>query len=411
MWKKLTKESPDTSILGKGAVVNTKRWLYFITWVTPLFLGVALGSWGVLVRVSLASAVFNVLLATPLKNLLDEDWRRLLLFAASTVAFVVIIPFNFLRTSFYPIMRTFGILWLCCESAIVIDIAHYAHYRIVSRANVDHRLHGWKGAMRWYGLHMILSLVLFVLVGVIFLVNNRKFGEMTPAINWVDDFALSFLTILNLVSIFTDVNKGALIPSIVFAYAGMQCWGIRVSLVGQADDEGFLVTYHFILMTITILFGVVQEMSPTLRIWMTTIMTSSMSPRCCGYLGDYGLLAMDDSTKRAYENISTIEDGPNSDAQDLERSAVLDEDSAVAATATDLVNKSDCEVSPLFHLLLGIASCSAMMVGDSLTDSVKESPMWAMMQSLALWVLILTFCFSIWRAYQHQKSVRQSRVA
>jgi hypothetical protein len=402
LWEKLTRTSGKRD--EDGSALDQKRWLYFLLWLFLLFVGICMGSWGVVLRMSVVLTAFNFIMSSPLKETLEleKKWQHPILLCVVLTVLTVLIPTNGLVSYLFPCVRLLGVGWLCCEGAIIIDVAHHVHHRIIKQANLVHRTRGFSVAARWYALHIALSVSFIVLAAIIYATVNEGGSWVS---NGVDFATISTMTLLGLCSVWVNVNKGALVPAIVLIYAALQCWAIRAALVRNADSAGFLITFHFILMCGTVIFGVVQERSPTLHSWATKC--AAFAPMCCVRMGGYGALtmtegAMSDSTYDA------VEEG-NAGLGLAEQTTLMTGEFSASAVASDLVSQSGGEVTPLFHILLALSASSAVLVGDSLGEAVSMPLAWAAIQSIALLCLCVTFAQSIWHTYKHQRQLFASR--
>ena len=154
-----------------------------------------------------------------------------------------------------------GIIWMILQSVILVDITHYLHLYIITKAhnNKDEGL-----LSKWYILHYSISLIsLFMIYIFINMISKDSFTI-------IDVLLTTSIIGMFIISLHSQVNKGLLIPSILGFYIS------NLILFNTYTDNYTIRFMQFLITIITVVFGIVYKKSATLWYFLDNI----IAPRC-----------------------------------------------------------------------------------------------------------------------------------
>ena len=152
-----------------------------------------------------------------------------------------------------------AIVWLVFQSICVIELAHQLHRYIIVVADKQHRELGFKDAMKWYTLHIVLSLTT-ILSSIYFmdiLMDSTDSLQSCSLLNVVFHCTYWLGVTLSLVSLATVANKGLLVPGTIFLYSVALCWYAQLSYPDLMCNVSASSNYSLEKIGSVIVFGLV----------------------------------------------------------------------------------------------------------------------------------------------------------
>ena len=357
-----------------------------------------------------------------------------------------------------------AIIWLLLQTLCIVELAHQLHRYILVVADKQHGETGFKDAIGWYTLHILLSLTM-LLSAVYFMgvLMDSVHSSSSCSLMSTVFYCTYWLGIaLSLVSMATVANKGLLVPGTIFLYAVALCWYAQLSypdLQCNASASTNLslekissITVFGVIYLICLHTGIVHRKIPeTLRLFGDAYgvchfcgitWNDSVTPSNSSYHGDVegGNMRNASSDQTSKDKDGTILESPRRDSPSSSlHNGWMDKDDASSTTTageTSLllgfrngvvesdVWKNHCRNSPMERndlLLFVAASCYMPMlvtnwgnydgtpeVTPTITEGNNSTYCMKLLCNGVTWVFFIFALYSSYRVYYEQRNSRSS---